>query len=271
MIKFLNNLNPRNITIFIIIGLVLIANINATPSEACKTNEECMELNYCELSKNKCVHKKIFSDIQKELIGLISIIFGSALSNAGGIGGGGLLIPILLLILKFYTHEAIPISKLMIFTGAITSFILGFRQKHPTRNSITIEYNIPLLLVPMLLFGTMVGVTLNKVTPPWLILVSLTAVLIINTYKTLKKAKNLYSSENKRKLSADENRIRVLSQYDDSKRSDLADRKNEKKNLVLNELTVNESDLEEKGKKQNNLEYSKCNGNFIILFSWDDF
>jgi len=81
----------------------------------------------------------------------------------------------------------------------------------------------------------------------------------------------IYSSENKRKLSADENRIRVLSQYDDSKRSDLADRKNEKKNLVVNELTVNESDLEEKGKKQNNLEYSKCNGNFIILFSWDDF
>jgi uncharacterized membrane protein len=90
----------------------------------------------------------------------------------------------------------------MIFTGALTSFILGFRQKHPTRNSISIEYNIPLLLVPMLLFGTMVGVTLNRVTPPWIILVSLTAVLIINTYKTLKKGRNLYKSENEKINSA---------------------------------------------------------------------
>jgi uncharacterized membrane protein YfcA len=123
------------------------------------------------------------------------IFIGSALSNAGGIGGGGLLIPILLLMLNFYTHEAIPISKLMIFTGAVTSFMLGFRQKHPTRNAITIDYNIPMLIVPMLLFGTMVGVTLNKITPPWLILISLTFVLIINTYKTLRKGRELYYKE----------------------------------------------------------------------------
>ena len=121
------------------------------------------------------------------IIGFFGIILGSALSNAGGIGGGGLLIPLLILVFNFYTHEAIPISKLMIFAGAVTSFILGFRQKHPFRESITIDYNIPFLLVPMLLFGTMVGVTLNKVTPPWVILISLTLILVINTYKTLKK------------------------------------------------------------------------------------
>lgn len=132
----------------------------------------------------------------KEVIGLVFILLGSALSNAGGIGGGGLLIPILLLLLGFYTHEAIPISKLMIFTGALTSFILGFRQRHPSRNSISIDYNVPFLLVPMLLFGTMVGVTLNKVMPPWIILISLTLVLTINTYKTAKKAKSLYAKEN---------------------------------------------------------------------------
>ena len=53
----------------------------------------------------------------REIIGGFFIVIGSALSNAGGIGGGGLLIPILLILLNFKTHEAIPISKLMIFTG----------------------------------------------------------------------------------------------------------------------------------------------------------
>ena len=189
-------LAKAKIPYFIFIFMTVIPIVYSSAINFCKTNEECEELNYCKIDENKCVHKKIFSNLLLEFSGLIMIVFGSALSNAGGIGGGGLLIPILLLVLKFYTHEAIPISKLMIFTGALTSFILGFRQKHPLRNSITIDYNIPLLLVPMLLFGTMVGVTLNKVTPPWLILISLTAVLIINTYKTLKKGVNLYKEEN---------------------------------------------------------------------------
>jgi len=190
------NFKKAKISYFIFIFITLLPIVYTSATNFCKTNEECDELNYCKIDENKCVHKKIFNNLLLEFSGLIMIVIGSALSNAGGIGGGGLLIPILLLVLKFYTHEAIPISKLMIFTGAFTSFILGFRQKHPFRNSITIDYNIPLLLVPMLLFGTMVGVTLNKVTPPWLILISLTAVLIINTYKTLKKGVNLYKEEN---------------------------------------------------------------------------
>ncbi len=155
-----------------------------------------MEFNFCDSASEKCTHKPFFPFNIQEVFGLGSIVIGSALSNAGGIGGGGLLIPILLLILKFYTHEAIPISKLMIFTGALTSFLLGFKQSHPYRKAVTIDYNIPYLIVPCLLFGTMVGVSLNKVLPPWIILVSLTLVLVVNTIKTLQKARKLHKNEN---------------------------------------------------------------------------
>jgi uncharacterized membrane protein YfcA len=115
------------------------------------------------------------------------IFIGSALSNAGGIGGGGLLLPILILQLNFSTTEAIPISKLMIFTGALTSYIMGIRNKHPFRDAPALDFNIAGLLIPPLLLGTMVGVTFNKVLPPFLILLSLTVVLVINTYKTIIK------------------------------------------------------------------------------------
>jgi uncharacterized membrane protein YfcA len=115
------------------------------------------------------------------------ILFGSAISNAGGIGGGGLLVPILIFQLIFSTTEAIPLSKLMIFTGAITSFIMGIRNKHPYRDAPALDYNIAGLLIPPLLLGTMVGVTLNKILPPFIILLSLTIVLVINTYKTVVK------------------------------------------------------------------------------------
>lgn len=140
-----------------------------------------------ECINNKCVHKEFLPATIHEIIGGILIIIGSALSNAGGIGGGGLLIPILILQLKFSTHEAIPISKLMIFTGALTAFLMGLKNKHPHRNVIALDYNIAGVLIPMILFGTMVGVSLNKVMPPSIILISLTIVLIFNTYKTFNK------------------------------------------------------------------------------------
>jgi uncharacterized membrane protein YfcA len=139
-------------------------------------------MNYC---KNKqCVHKPFFPPETLELIGGICIMIGSAISNAGGIGGGGLLIPILILILKFSTHEAIPVSKLMIFTGSLTAFIMGLEHKHPHRPGIPLDLNVAGVLVPMLLLGTMVGVSLNKVMPASIILISLTLVLIVTTYIT---------------------------------------------------------------------------------------
>jgi len=72
----------------------------------------------------------------------------------------------------------------MIFAGAFTSFIIGFQVSHPHRKSITIDYNIPYILIPLLLFGTMTGVTLNKVFPSSIILILLTIMLIVNTVKS---------------------------------------------------------------------------------------
>ena len=171
-----------------------------------------------------CRHKSLFPISPFEILGFFLIFIGSALSNAGGIGGGGLLLPILLLVLRFYTHEAIPISKLMIFAGAISSFIMNLRHKHPFREGVVIDYNIPFIIVPMLLFGTMIGVTLNKVFPPWIILVSLTLVLVINTYKTLKKANKL-SLEEKENEKNEKDQHQILTEVKESK---IADEKNMK-------------------------------------------
>lgn len=118
-------------------------------------------------------------------IGLVCIFFASALSNAGGIGGGTLFLPVIILILHFYTHEAIPISKIVIFTGSLASFALNIKLKHPIRNAVALDYNLIILIVPNLLFGTMLGVTMNKMLPSIVIIICLTIVLIFNTYKTV--------------------------------------------------------------------------------------
>lgn len=95
--------------------------------------------------------------------------------------------PILIIFLNFNTKEAIPISKLMILTGSLTAMLMGLKNKHPFREAISIDYNLVILILPVVIFGTMIGVTLNKVLSPILILLILTITMIVNTIKTMKK------------------------------------------------------------------------------------
>jgi uncharacterized membrane protein YfcA len=44
-------------------------------------------------------------------IGTVLIFLGGILTSGGGVGGGGVYIPILVLVLRFSPHVAVPLSK----------------------------------------------------------------------------------------------------------------------------------------------------------------
>ena len=117
------------------------------------------------------------------------------MSNASGLGGGLLFIPVLLLIMKFYPHEAIPISKMVIFAGALTSFIQNTKVKRPGRNTKALNYNLIIVNCSNLLLGTVFGVTLNKILPNTLILFLLCILLFYYSYKTFKTFLKFYNEE----------------------------------------------------------------------------
>jgi hypothetical protein len=75
--------------------LILLVAINCKSEFECYTDANCDILNEC--IDNKCIHKEFFPYTAREVMGGLLIMVGSALSNAGGIGGGGLIIPILIL------------------------------------------------------------------------------------------------------------------------------------------------------------------------------
>ena len=118
------------------------------------------------------------------------------MSNASGLGGGLLFIPVLLLIMRFYPHEAIPISKMVIFAGALTSFIQNTKVKRPGRNTKALNYNLIIVNCSNLLLGTVFGVTLNKILPNTLILFLLCLLLFFYSYKTFKTFLKFYKEEN---------------------------------------------------------------------------
>ena len=114
-------------------------------------------------------------------------------SASGGTGGGGIFVPVLIAVGLYPPIIAIPISKVMIFGAAIANFLYFGRQRHPTENRPLIEFNAAIIMEPITLAGTVIGVYCNVIFPSWLILLCLLLVLALLSIKTLQKV--AFSSE----------------------------------------------------------------------------
>jgi hypothetical protein len=120
----------------------------------------------------------------------------SILANAGGIGGGALLTPIYIWLFDFAVEDAIPLSKMTIFMGAIVNYlILKNARLDDDSNLPLINYSLAGVIVPMLLAGTSIGVFGAKFFPPILILGFLSGFLVLSTFKMFQKALKMWRKE----------------------------------------------------------------------------
>ncbi len=83
----------KSVIFTIVISLVLI---NLSESMKCNNDDDCLDLYHCN-SEKKCIHKDIFPLTWREIVGCIVIAIMVGLANAGGIGGG----PVMVLIIKY--------------------------------------------------------------------------------------------------------------------------------------------------------------------------
>jgi uncharacterized membrane protein YfcA len=126
----------------------------------------------------------------------ISIFIGSVVAAGGGLGGGGVFIPIFLLVLSVDTDKAAALSQATIFGGSIVNLLMNSFQSHPERkHRPLIDFRTLLIFEPMLLLGTNVGVLLSIVFPDILTLVVLILTLTFATKRTLCKAIKMYKYE----------------------------------------------------------------------------
>lgn len=85
------------------------------------------------------VHKHVFEESHKPLwpldssdyAGLGFTIIGLMIAAGGGIGGGGILVPIFILVMGFTPKHAIPLSNITVFAGAIANNALNMSKRHP--------------------------------------------------------------------------------------------------------------------------------------------
>ncbi|KAF1782685.1 Transmembrane protein TauE-like [Phytophthora cactorum] len=138
-----------------------------------------------------CVEKNLFSPFTyNDLLTTLIAFSCTALGAGGGIGGGGLLVP-MYIFAGLNPKHAIPLSKVTIFGSAVAMYSVNFRRKHPCDKRPLIDFGLVGLMEPTTLVGTVFGVMLNHIFPNWLILVLLVTLLSFITYKTFLKGKKV--------------------------------------------------------------------------------
>eukprot|EP01104_Vermistella_antarctica_P014327 TRINITY_DN4483_c0_g1_i1.p1 TRINITY_DN4483_c0_g1~~TRINITY_DN4483_c0_g1_i1.p1 ORF type:complete len:465 (+),score=98.73 TRINITY_DN4483_c0_g1_i1:207-1601(+) len=135
------------------------------------------------------------ADISHNPVYFLCCFFGASLCAGGGIGGGAFYIAVYILLMGLDPHLAIPLSKATVFGAALGGYIVNYSRRHPQANRPMIDYGVALLMEPMTLLGTRLGVFLNVTMPAYVIIVSLIALLSITAYRTIRTGLKTYRRE----------------------------------------------------------------------------
>ncbi|XP_027346503.1 sulfite exporter TauE/SafE family protein 2-like isoform X2 [Abrus precatorius] len=109
----------------------------------------------------------------------------SSISSAGGIGGGGLFIPILTIVAGLDLKTASSLSAFMVTGGSIANVMCNLcATSSKFGGKSLIDYDIALLSEPCMLLGVSIGVVCNLVFPEWLITILFALFLTWSTSKT---------------------------------------------------------------------------------------
>ncbi|URE14748.1 PP-loop family [Musa troglodytarum] len=112
------------------------------------------------------------------VVGTIIGFLGSAFGSVGGVGGGGIYVPMLTLIIGFDAKSSTAISKCMIMGAAGSTVWYNLKLRHPTLDMPIIDYDLALLFQPMLMLGISIGVTFNVIFADWMVTVLLIILFI---------------------------------------------------------------------------------------------
>lgn len=144
------------------------------------------------------------------VVGSIVGFLGAAFGTVGGVGGGGIFVPMLTLIIGFDAKSSTALSKCMITGASIATVYYNIKRRHPTLELPVIDYDLAVLIQPMLVLGISIGVGLNVLFAYWMITILLIVLFLtistrafftgIETWKkeTVKKkesSKQLHNTE----------------------------------------------------------------------------
>ncbi|XP_072991517.1 sulfite exporter TauE/SafE family protein 4-like isoform X3 [Typha latifolia] len=136
---------------------------------------------------------------------------GSGFGTVGGVGGGGIFVPMLNLVVGFDTKSAAALSKCMIMGASASSVWYNLQVSHPSKDVPIIDYNLALLFQPMLMLGITIGVELSVIFPYWLITVLIIILFLGTSSRSFFKAVQMWKQETILKMEVEKQQERLKS------------------------------------------------------------
>lgn len=140
-------------------------------------------------------HKPLMPLNGKDFRGFFCAVIGLMIAAGGGIGGGGILVPIYILVMGFTPKHAIPLSNITVFGGALANTILNTPKRHPLADRPLVDWDLILIMEPLTIAGALIGAFLNKLLREEVLAFMLVLLLSFTAYSTLKKAIKMYRVE----------------------------------------------------------------------------
>ncbi|GKY95610.1 hypothetical protein MPSEU_000522300 [Mayamaea pseudoterrestris] len=138
----------------------------------------------------------LFPLTTRKLVAYALIIVASTLGASGGIGGGGIVIPVYILVMSLPLKVAVPISAATCLGGGLGSTIVNiFFRRHPLADRPLIDWDLIMVAEPLTLVGTLLGTLFHRVLSEKILVILLVMLLSVTAHTTLSKAMRMYHAE----------------------------------------------------------------------------
>ena len=132
----------------------------------------------------------------KEWVGTIVFAAFMLLANVGGIGGGGVAIPLAMTFFNLSMKPAVAISSFSIMMSTLARFVFNFDEKHPEKKSmISIDYGLTIVMMPLNLIGSLIGALFLVMFPDLILMVILTLLLLVLAIECARKYRVMVAAE----------------------------------------------------------------------------
>jgi uncharacterized membrane protein YfcA len=119
---------------------------------------------------------------------------GLIIAAGGGIGGGGILVPLYMILLAFRPKHAIALSNFTILGGSIANCYFNVSKTLPNGRSL-IDWDIIVMMEPSTIAGAVLGSFASKYLPDFVLTVCLVIVLAMLSWRTLEKGISMFRKE----------------------------------------------------------------------------
>jgi len=151
----------------------------------CTNSTECLEgWEFCQKATDEvvgtCAHKAVWPLLPLEYVGFFVTFICIVGTNAGGLGGGGVMLPVLIVFFRFDLKRAIAMSNSTIAVSGFIRYLMNLGKPHPLKapHGLLVDYDIGILMLPVIFLGVVVGSAFQKQAPVLLLLVSYVLLMV---------------------------------------------------------------------------------------------